>query len=385
MNTYSDRNHQDANPRILMFSHRNIFQHEVWRCSFQEFQGIIQQVDSVELLAPHAKSWYTNSRRVALRAGEFLNIPINPGVSKAKLDRDYDMFFTVCDVPSDLLHLKALKGWRDRCKTSVCWLVEFYAKEIPVYKSCIEVLKQFDYVIFMFNTNEPLNKIIDGRGRYLPAGIDTMSFCPYPNPPTRCIDVLSIGRRAPIMHRALMQMAKQDGKFYVYDTINDLRAYDLDEHRSAFANMAKRSRYFIVSPGKFDRPEETGGQIEFGYRYFEAAAPGTIMIGMRCANNKEFDKIFNWDDAVIEVPFTSDAIVDTIRQLDRQPERQMKISQTNILQCLHHHDWVYRWEAVLNITGMQPLPMLHSRKRALRELAAAVEEGSVNQKGCTAP
>ena len=84
-----------------------------------------------------------------------------------------------------------------------------------------------------------------------------------------------------------------------------------------FANMAKRSRYFIVSPGKFDKPEETGGQIEFGYRYFEAAAPGTIMIGMRAANNKEFDKIFNWEDAVIEVPFTSDAIVDTIRELDK--------------------------------------------------------------------
>ena len=47
------------------------------------------------------------------------------------------------------------------------------------------------------------------------------------------------------------------------------------------ANMAKRSRYFIVSPGKFNNPAETGGLSEFGYRYFEAAAPGTIMIGMR--------------------------------------------------------------------------------------------------------
>jgi len=47
------------------------------------------------------------------------------------------------------------------------------------------------------------------------------------------------------------------------------------------ANMAKRRRYFIVSPGKFDRPSETGGQSEFGYRHFEAAAPGAIMLGMR--------------------------------------------------------------------------------------------------------
>jgi Glycosyl transferases group 1 len=365
---------QIAEPRILMFSHRNIFEHLVWRCPFQEFERIIQEVDSVELVAPNAKTWYRNGKRVALRLGEFANIPLNPGVSSINVDRDYDMFFTICDGASDLLHLKALKGWRDRCKTTVCWLVECYVKDIPVYKSCMEVLSKFDYVIFMFNTNEPFKRVVKGQGQYQPAGIDTLRFCPYPDPPTRCIDVLSIGRRAPVTHKALMRMAQEDRKFYVYDTINALRAYDLDEHRSLFANMAKRSRYFIVSPGKFDKPAETGGQIEFGYRYFEAAAPGTIMIGMRCANNKEFDKIFNWEDAVIEVPFTSDAIVDTIRELDKQPERQMKISQTNILQCLLHHDWVYRWEAVLNIVGMQTLPMLQGRKRRLKDLAEMVKE-----------
>jgi hypothetical protein len=98
------------------------------------------------------------------------------------------------------------------------------------------------------------------------------------------------------------------------------------------------------------------------------------MIGMRPTNNKEFDKIFNWQDAVIEVPFTSDAIVSVIRELDKEPERQMKIRQTNITQCLLNHDWVYRWEAVLNLVGMPPLPMLQDRKHALKERAASVEE-----------
>jgi hypothetical protein len=113
----------------------------------------------------------------------------------------------------------------------------------------------------------------------------------------------------------------------------------------------------------------------FGFRYFEAAAPGAIMIGMRPPKNKEFDKIFNWLDAVIEVPFTSDEIVSVIRELDKDPERQMKIRETNITQCLLKHDWVYRWEAVLSLVGMQSLPVLESRKRSLRDLAATVEEG----------
>jgi len=57
----------------------------------------------------------------------------------------------------------------------------------------------------------------------------------------------------------------------------------------------------------------------------------------------------------------------------------MKIRQTNILQCLQHHDWVYRWEAVLSIAGMQSLPMLQRRKQALRDLALQVEGAYVER------
>jgi Glycosyl transferases group 1 len=370
---------QHGKARILLFSHQNICDRLVWRCPFREFERILQEVDSVDLLAPEPTDWYPQGIRAAMRLGEFVNFPINPGIPKITVEREYDMFITVCERVSELLHLKSLKGLRDQCKTTVCWLPEFYAKDIPVYKSCIEVLKQFDYVIFMFVANEPFRAIIKGQGQYLPAGIDTLRFCPYPNPPTRSIDVLSIGRRAPVTHKALLRMASEEGKFYVYDTINSLKAYDLDEHRLMTANLAKRSRYFLVSPGKFDKPEETGGQSEFGYRYFEAAAPGTIMIGMRPFNNKEFDRIFNWQDAVIEVPFSSEEIISVIRELDKEPERQMKIRQLNITQCLLNHDWVYRWEAVLSLVGMQPLPMLQSRKRALRNLAATVEEDFVQR------
>lgn len=374
-----DNREESSKPRVLLFSHRNIYEPHVWRCPFREFERILQEVDSVDVLAPKPTNWYPHGKRVAMRLGEFVNIPLNPGIPTINVDREYDLFVTVCERVGELLHLKSLKGLRDRCKTTVCWLPEFYAKDIPTYKSCIDVLSEFDYVVFMFVVNEPFKKIIKGKGQYLPAGIDALQFCPYPNPPTRNIDVLSIGRRAPATHQALMRMAAEDGKFYVYDTINSLDAYNLDEHRLMMANMAKRSRYFIVSPGKFDKPEETGGQSEFGYRYFEASAPGTIMIGMRPWNNPEFDKIFTWQDAVIEVPFTSDEIVSVIRQLDKEPERQEKIRHTNITQCLLKHDWVYRWESVLDMVGMQPLQKMQGRKQALKDLAARAEEHNFEQ------
>lgn len=372
--TLTRREEQKKSPRVLLFSGRNIFEREVWRCSFQEFERIVQEIDAVELVAPVPHRWYAQGKRAALRIGQHLKLPFNPGIPSIELDRDYDLFFAVVEKPSELLHLKAVKGWRERCKTSICWLTEFYVRQMPIYKSALEVLAEFDHVIFMFNTSESFKKVINGQSHYLAAGVDTLRFCPYPDPPQRCIDVLSIGRRSKVTHRALLNLAREHRMFYVYDTINDLHAYNLDEHRSLMTNMAKRSRYFIVNPGKINDPAETGGQSEFGYRYFEAAAPGTIMLGERPKNNKEFDRIFHWQDAVIDVPFDYAEIGAVIHELDGQPERQMNIRRTNITQCLLHHDWVHRWEAILQIAGMEALPVAAQRKRVVKDLSTRVQD-----------
>jgi hypothetical protein len=372
-------NEQPDPSRVLLFSNKNLYDHLVWRCPFREFERILEDVDAVDVLAPHPGKRYQQGRRVAMKLGEYAAIPINPGVPETRIEREYDLFITVPERVSELLHMKSLKGLRDKCKKTVCWLPEFYFKDIPVYKSCVEILKQFDYVVFMFVASDPFLPFIKGHSQYMPAGIDCLNFSPYPDPPQRVIDVLSIGRRAPATHKALLKMARDDNKFYMYDTINALKAHDLDEHRLMTANMAKRSRYFIVSPGKFDKPEETGGTSEFGYRYFEAGAAGTVMIGMRPYNNKEFDKIFTWPDAVLEVPFTSGEIVDVIHEFDKQPERQAKVRQRNMTECLLHHDWLYRWESILEMVGMQPLPKLQNRKRTLQSLASAVEQDYVQR------
>ena len=76
-------------------------------------------------------------------------------------------------------------------------------------------------------------------------------------------------------------MARETGLFYLHDTIAGSQAINSKEHRALFAKLAKRSRYFIVNPGKIDEPELTGRQIEIGNRYFEGAASGAIMVGER--------------------------------------------------------------------------------------------------------
>jgi len=357
--------------RVLMFSQRNIYEPEVWRCSFNEFEGIVQKIDAVDVLAPIPQRWFQLRKSHAMRLGKISSIPVNPGLSKIKLDRYYDLFIAVCEKPSELLNVNVVEGWKDRCKTSICWLTEFYVNQMPLYKSSLNVLSKFDHVLFMFDTNEPFKRIIRGEGSYLPAGIDTALFCPYPHPPKRSIDVLSIGRRSEQTHQALLRMARENKAFYVYDTFTDLHSYDITQHRFLMASLAKRSRYFVVNPGKINAAEETGGQSEFGYRYFEGAAPGAIMIG-EVPKNKEFGRCFGYTDAVIHLPFGSEKIGEIIEELDAQPERQKRIRKTNVVNALLNHDWAYRWETILNVAGLEPLPQLAARTRYLKDLSERV-------------
>jgi hypothetical protein len=365
---------QHVKPRILLFSERNLYEREVWRCPFWEFEQIVQEIDSVDVLAPNRTRSYEDRLRASLKLGNYLKAPlINPGIAPIHLDKDYDVFFTIIEKPGEALNIKAIKGLKQHCRKLVCWVTEFYVWNMKTHRSSLEMLKEFDEVIFMASLYEPFKTVLPGRVQYMAAGVDAIRFCPYPNPPERCIDVLSIGRRSEKTHEALLQLARDKGLFYMYDTIDDLHAYNLNEHRALVQNMARRSRYFIVNPGKVDRPDETGGQSEFGYRYFEAAAPGTIMIGER-PKNKEFDKIFTWEDAVINLPFGSENIGEVMKELDRQAERQAKIRRENVLQSLLNHDWAHRWESVLKIAGLEPLPVLLERKQRLASLAATVQE-----------
>jgi len=364
--------------RILLHSQRNIFSNFHYRLGLYEFEDIICQVDSVDLLAPRPKKWFKYGNRIANRLAHDWHTSINPGISKTQLQKNYALFFAVVQFPKDLLHIKYVEGWKDRCKTSICWVNEIWISDIAKYKYFLKILSHFDYVIVHWaGSLNAVQEAVQGKCFYLPYGIDAILFSPYPNPPQRVIDVYSIGRRAEETHQALLRMVKENKIFYVYDTIDGDQVFNPNQHRLLLANMAKRSKYFIANPGKIDCYDETRGQIEFGNRFFEGAASGTIMIG-ETPNNEQFRKVFDWPDALIHLPFGSDKIGTIINELDMYPDRQQNIRRNNVVQSLLHHDWVYRWEAVLKIAGLDPMPGLLERKKRLDNLSKMVEKETNN-------
>jgi hypothetical protein len=355
-------------PRVLICSQRNLARNLPYRCAHFEFEDVISQIDSAYLIAPRAD---TSSRRHELAKLLAYHTPLafDPGVQQPSINGSYDLFLAICGDPTDLIRVTALRNWRDTCKTAVCLIDELWVTQMAPYKNFIRMLEKFDLVVLYYSQSvEPLSKMIGTKCIFLPPGVDAIRFCPYPDPPERVIDVYSIGRRSEITHHALLKIAANRSFFYLHDTMSPHQISDATEHRQLFANIAKRSRYFIVNPGLIDRKDVRGDQVEIGNRYFEGSAAGTIMLGER-PNNAEFDKLFNWPDSMIHVPYDSADIEQTIQALDRDPEKQDRIRREGVKQTLLQHDWVYRWEAILKATGLEPLPSFSQRKEALRNLA----------------
>ena len=357
-------------PRICMFSQRHLHR-LVSRCVPYEFEDVICEVDEVELLVPERSRSFVVCQGLANRLARHIPVAgyLNPGLGKLRLKRDYELFIALCQMPRDLLSINAIEGWKQHCRTSVCWMDEIWINELHRCKGHLDILSKFDYVVL--NCIASVQAVQDAVGRpcfYLPPGIDTIRFCPYPNPPFRCIYVYSMGRKSPVTHQALLKMVEQKQIFYVYDTINRMETFYPEQHRSLLANITKRSRYFLVNAAKIDCKSETQGQGEIGFRFLEGAASGTVMIG-EPPENEAFRKHLDWPDAVIHVPFDATNIADILAELDSQPKRLEEARRNNIVQSLLRHDWVHRFRAILDMVGLEPRPALIERESHLKKLA----------------
>jgi len=363
--------------RVCVYSQRHL-QQLLSACPEYEFEDVICELDRVDVLSPQPYRLYEIKRR-------FINqlvrraaiVSFNPGVQKTRFDRDYDLFLAKFMLQKDLLSLSAIRDWRKHCRTAICWLAESWVSNLTNWKGYAKILSQFDYVILSCRASvQPVQDMINKPCFYLPTGVDAIKFCPYPNPPLRSVDVYSIGRKSQVTHRALLKMAEQKRIFYIYDTIIRKETDRSEEHRSLIANIAKRSRYFLVNPSKIDRHFETGGESEIGYRYFEGAAAGTIMIGEH-PETKAFEEQFGWPDSVIRMPFDSPNINEILAELDSQPERIAEARKNNVVQSLLRHDWAYRWSTILKIAGLKPSATLTDRLEYLRRLAEKIKSDSV--------
>jgi Glycosyl transferases group 1 len=363
--------------RICMPTLRSLWR-EAFQCGLYEAQDVLTETNDVDMFDLQA-GWGFRfkdrwQRRLLFRGVSPSLVYLNPGLQRIRLRQDYDLFIAICQNAWDLLYVNAVDKWKERCKVSVCWLGEVWAADIPSHRDLLRGLQRFDYVfVNSQGTVGPLSDFLQRQCHPLPTGIDTLRFSPFPSPPDRPIDVYSIGRRWEGVHQALLRAVSKRQLFYVYDSYQGMatmQPIDHKQHRDLFANLAKRSKYFLVSPGKMNLPQETGGQVEIGYRYFEGAAAGALMIG-QAADCEAFRELFPWPGAVIEIRPDGSDTLEVLADLDSDPVRVRAISRRNAAESLLRHDWIHRWKKIFQVSGIEPSPGMVAREERLRNLANA--------------
>jgi hypothetical protein len=359
--------------RILVWSQRGL-NTAPSRCVGYEFEDVVAKIEcGTEVVTPRpvlGRQWPLVERvdnRFARHLG--VRLPDRLRYGKTPIESEYDLFFANFQFLSDLGSLRALPRWQTLARKSVCVIEEVWTRDLAVWKRLPQLVHGFDHVflecsgtvdVFQERTGIPCS--------FLPPGIDALRFCPFPASVPRVVDVCHLGRREPATHVPLLNAHMRGDIFYEFDSIQPEHVWDIEEHRDHLAGTLKRSRYVLVNPGKFNRESETGGQQELGFRFFEGAAAGAVMLG-RPPRIPAFEENFDWTDAVIEVDPAR--LLDEMKRLDGDPERLDSISRRNATNSLLRHDWVYRWERILDAAVLPVSSSVEARKHELADLASA--------------
>ncbi len=364
--------------RVCLASMRGTRKLASW-CSNYEFEDVIASVDDVDLvtLSPGRgfgpREWLV--RRLGWRPGvRQLAAKMNPGLRVQSLDKDYEVFAFVCMHPSDLIYLNCLRGWKDRSKIKICYMVEFYAGWLQEYAFHLGLLADFDHVMLCFGGSvQAVHGLIGKPVHHVALAVDALRFTPFPNPPARVVDIYSMGRRSEPIHQALLNMAARREAFYVYDTIPGLLIQPMDyrQHRDLVANFAKRSRFFVAYPAKVE-DDETRGQSEVGARFFEGAAAGAVMLG-RAPKAPSFGREFYWSDAVVDAGSNEEQLLAALARFKADPQLTETTSRKSAAEALRKFDWAYRWKEILRLSGVEPSSKLWQREKHMHQLAALGE------------
>ena len=367
----------NRSPRILLVSVRG-FRFQAANCCIYELEDLLADLESAQMYTPVPNRKFDLACKIYRGAklvggSDDLAAKVAPFSQELVLEQEYDLLFAVLDNPFQFHLLESVKGWREKCRYTACFITEMWQPDLKMKRLFREPWSSFDH-IFLGVTQcvEGLSKLIEPPVTYIPPAVDTLRFSPYPNPPQRSIDISYVGRRSPDIHHALVKRAAQDNFFYYHDTLRGkLEIGNPREHRILLANLFQRSRYNITNYAKFNSTEETGGTQEIGYRFFEGAAAGTVMVGLPPAG-EAFPRYFDWEDPIIKVDLSGTDVVEAIAELDTQPERLKRISRRNVANCLLKHDWSYRWRDMLATFDLQPSAKVIERQKYLQELAHSI-------------
>ncbi len=368
--------------KVLLLSQRRI-SNLVAFCLAYEFEDVFaavtdaQRIDATDLASLEFSRRAYKLARLATQSPKLAH-RLTPGPqNKSVLDRDFELFFPVFSNAFQLYSLATVPNWRERCGKAACFITEVWVGLLPEY--LLELLSEFDHVfVGLQHCVDDVARITGRPCSYLPLAADVVRFAPQSIDQPRPIDVCNIGRRSQVTHQALLEDAERRGGFYYFDTVaasgSDLkqRTFRVDnphEHRIMLATLLKHSSYFIANRSHVNNPEFTAGRDEISARFYEGAAAGTVMIG-EAPHSAEFKRQFDWQDAVIHLPFDCPDVGRILAELNKEPERLRAVRRGNVREVARRHDWLHRIQAVFDLLGISPTEKMKQRSLRLEQIAS---------------
>lgn len=351
-----------------------------------EFCKIAAEVSAADIIAPpnildrglppDMVSPLDKARREMRRGVSTLRhrvgLPRLPSIQPVALEQHYDLFFFACTFVHDLPNLDHIEGW-DTAGVKAVFILESWSNLLESQKRSLAYLDRFDHVFLLNKSSVPnVQRYTRTPCSFLPIAADVLHTSPLPECPARVIDVYSMGRRAPHVHEQMVRAMRAGEMFYVFDTTNSGSVLDWSESRTMTANLIKRSRYFVAfdhTVGSALKRMEAQGEVALSMRYFEGAAGGAVMIGSTPPCD-EFAPLFDWPDAVIDIPHDSGDVIRFLAELDEDSPRLGRIRRDNVVEALTRHDWCHRWETVMATLDLPRSPALEARRVRLAGLAS---------------
>lgn len=258
----------------------------------------------------------------------------------------------------------------DGAQLRVAYVEEFWKEQLPLRADLRAFLNRFDHVFLgAAGTCTALEGSIRPPVTYLPHAVDVERFTAG-RTPDRVIDVYAMGRRNERHHELLLERADQRGSLYLYDTmLRNPPVASHDVHRRNLVGLIRRTNVFMVNEAKVNRQEQRGAQSEVGYRYFEGAAGGAVLVGQR-PGTPVYGELFPTEEPVVEVRSDGADLLATLDELSEDPARVARIRRANVAGALVRHDVAHRVDSMLRTLGLEVPDGVTTRIERLRARAA---------------
>lgn len=364
-------------PRVVVASHYDVAPRRIYNGLCWETARVLAQMSGgtpLSLQGEEASYW----DRVTHRSARFARMA--PPTHANPVDMpECDLLFYVAMLPRHLSHLQALRQWRKRAKKAAVFLFETWSSQVEANRPYYRLLDQFDHV-FLFNAPSvpAVQRATSAPCSYLPAATDCLTSSPASRDAPRPIDIYGMGRNAASVHEQLVQMAMSGELFYHWDAggrVDD--GYQTARFRTH--DLLRRSRFFLSFD--FDigsKAKEAAGEQAIPARVFEGAACGAAMLGT-APRSPEFRELFDWPDAVFELPRPSLDVRSLYAELSKQPDRVREAGTRAAVESLRRHDWAYRWRVILDRLGLPEPTGLRRRLDDLEQRAELLERAPAEQ------